>query len=115
MFIGSSVLFRVGLGRVRGLDVAATAGRDAGATGALDSMWEGARVGELDRESKSPPCRKMRDKGGAPSRIISVSALVRRRILFAGVWLGRLVWRAERGLLPTFLSFGSAISVDLGT
>src|SRR5579864_7497540 len=43
-----------------------------------------------------------------------VSVLVRRRILFAAVWLGRIVCRVARGLSPTFLFFGSAISGGRG-
>src|ERR1700751_1377688 len=87
--MGPSVLFRsLGGGRVR----------------------EDRRVGEPRNGSQNPhPVAKCATRVGHP-RGLSLRVLVRRRILFAAVWLDRLVCRAERGLLPTFLFFGSAIS-----
>jgi hypothetical protein len=113
MFVGLSVLFRVGLGRVRGeTPPPQPAGMPAlPVRGTRCGRVEGFR--ELDRESKSPLLPKA-GRSGAPSGAVSVSVLVGRRILFAAAWLGRLVCRVERGRLRTFLSFGSAISEGRG-
>ena len=64
---GSGVLFRV-LGRGTGAGGETPPPQQAGCRrhGCV-GLDVGGRVGELDQESKSPPCREMRDKGGAPS------------------------------------------------